>query len=139
MGRGRREPFATNRGDADTRSKIDKLRAQRLEDMAARQAAGTWGQFSVWEVTHGPTGEVFIQLWKGRTAPDLLKLPARRTPAKWAIEHQQLMDWLAKNKLVGFQLSLVGWDLSESEARRVQQTRIAEHRAEARMVANVAV
>lgn len=135
MARNRREAPAS-KDQANMRSKIDKLRTLRLEDVAARQAAGIWGEISVWDIKHQPTGDVFVQLWKGRSAPDLLKLPAKRVAAKWAIEHQQLAEWLMRHKLAGFEPVLVAWDLSEPEARRVQQARIAEHRAGGRGVAN---
>jgi hypothetical protein len=138
MAQSRRESVARNTGEAGVRSKIEKLRALRLEDMAARQAAGTWGEMSVWEVTHRPTGEILVQLWKGRTEPDLAKLPGKRTAAKWAAEQQQLVDWLMKHKRAGFELAMIAWDLSEAEARKTQQARIAEHRSGGRAVANLA-
>jgi hypothetical protein len=138
MAQNRRESLARNTGEAGVRSKIEKLRALRLENTAARQAAGIWGEMSVWEVTHRPSGEIFVHLSKGRAEPDLVKLPGKRMTAKWATEQQQIADWLVKHKLAGFELALVAWDLSEAEARRFQRARIAEHRSGGQNVVNPA-
>jgi hypothetical protein len=115
--------------EADERSKIDRLRALRLNDEAARQAAGTWGDMSVGEITHRPTEEVFVYSWKGREAPDLETLPSKRATVKRAAEQAQLVEWLLKHEMEGFEVTLLGWNLSEAEAARRQQTRLAEHRA----------
>ena len=59
---------------ADENAKIANLRDLRLARDAAQRAAGTWGDMSVGEITHEPSGEVFVLSWKGREAPDLLRL-----------------------------------------------------------------
>lgn len=120
------------------RSKIDKLRALRLNDEAARQAAGTWGEMSLGEITHQPTGEIFVYVWKGRALPELAKLPGKRTTVKRADEHTLLTEWLLKHKMVGFEVALLAWSLSEAEAARLQQVRLAEQNAAGLTVINTA-
>ena len=120
MARNSRSGRTATPAEIGDRSKIEKLRALRLSDEAARQAAGTWGEMSVGEITHRPTGEVFVYSWKGREAPDLEKLPGKRTTAKRADEHAQLTEWLLKHKLEGFEVTLLAWNLSEAEASKRQ-------------------
>lgn len=139
MARNRPKDLPATPHEAHIRGKIEKLRALRLEDITARQAAGTWGEMSVWEITHQPTGEIFIPLWKGRTAPELAGLPGKRTAAKWAAEHQLLTNWLLRHRLAGFEVAMIAWDLSEAEARRTQQARIAACQADGRIVTNLSV
>ena len=138
MARNSRSGRTTTPIEVSQRSKIDKLRALRLNDEAARQAAGTWGEMSVGEITHRPSGEVFVYSWKGREAPDLEKLPGKRTTVKRADEHTQLTEWLLKHKMVGFEITLLAWNLSEAEAARLQQARLAEHVAAGLPVVNAA-
>src|SRR6266850_1350728 len=138
MARNSRSGRTTTPIEVSQRSKIDKLRALRLNDEAARQAAGTWGEMSVGEITHRPSGEVFVYSWKGREAPDLEKLPGKRTTVKRADEHTQLTEWLLKHKMVGFEITLLAWNLSEAEAARLQQARLAEHVAVGLPVVNAA-
>lgn len=138
MARNSRSGRTTTPIEVSQRSKIDKLRALRLNDEAARQAAGTWGEMSVGEITHQPSGEIFVYSWKGREAPDLEKLPGKRTTVKRADEHTQLTEWLLKHKMVGFEITLLAWNLSEAEAARLQQARLAEHVAAGLPVVNAA-
>jgi len=138
MARNSRSGRTATPAEIGDRSKIEKLRALRLSDEAARQAAGTWGEMSVGEITHRPTGEVFVYSWKGREAPDLEKLPGKRTTAKRADEHAQLTEWLLKHKLEGFEVTLLAWNLSEAEASQRQQVRLAELRAAGVSVVNAA-
>ena len=126
MARNSRSGRTATPAEIGDRSKIEKLRALRLSDEAARQAAGTWGEMSVGEITHRPTGEVFVHIWKGREAPDLEKLPGKRTTAKRADEHAQLTEWLLKHKLEGFEVTVLAWNLSEAEASRRQQAQVAQ-------------
>ena len=129
MSRNSRSGRTTTPIEVSQRSKIDKLRALRLSDEAARQAAGTWGEMSLGEITHQPTGEVFVYVWKGRASPELEKLPGKRTTVKRADEHALLTEWLLKHKMVGFEITLLAWSLSEAEAARLQQARLAEQSA----------
>ena len=138
MARNSRSGRTTTPTEVGQRSKIEKLRALRLSDEAARQAAGTWGEMSVGEITHRPTGEVFVYTWKGREAPDLEKLPGKRTTVKRAGEHAQLTEWLLKHKMEGFEITLLAWNLSEAEAAKLQQARLAEQIAAGRVVVNAA-
>jgi hypothetical protein len=138
MARNSRSGRTTTPTEVGQRSKIEKLRALRLSDEAARQAAGTWGEMSVGEITHRPTGEVFVYTWKGREAPDLEKLPGKRTTVKRADEHAQLTEWLLKHKMEGFEVTLLAWNLSEAEAAKLQQARLAEQTAAGLSVVNAA-
>jgi hypothetical protein len=138
MARNSRSGRTTTPTEVGQRSKIEKLRALRLSDEAARQAAGTWGEMSVGEITHQPTGEVFVYSWKGREAPDLEKLPGKRTTVKRADEHAQLTEWLLKHKMEGFEITLLAWNLSEAEAARLQQARLAQQTAAGLAVINAA-
>jgi hypothetical protein len=136
MARNSRSGRTATPAEIGDRSKIEKLRALRLSDEAARQAAGTWGEMSVGEITHRPTGEVFVYSWKGRELPDLEKLPGKRTTAKRADEHARLTEWLLKHKLEGFEITMLAWNLSEAEASRQQQARIAQDSAAGLSVVN---
>lgn len=136
MARNSRTGRAATPTEAGERSKIDRLRSLRLSDEAARQAAGTWGEMSVGEITHRPTGEVFVYSWKGREAPDLGTLPGRRVTVKRAAEHAQLVEWLLKHEMEGFDVTLLAWSLSEAEAARRQQARLAERRTAGIAVVN---
>ncbi len=110
-------------------AKIAKLRELRLVDDAARRAAGTWGDMSVGEIAHEPTGEVFVLSWKGREMPDLVRIRRSRLPELSLVEHERLQAWLDRNDMPDFKPSLVGWSLSRVEAKRAKQARIAEHKA----------
>jgi hypothetical protein len=136
MARNARSGRTTTPGEAEGRNKIEKLRALRLSDEAARQAAGTWGDMSVGEIVHKPSGEIFVYSWKGRELPDLQKLLGKRTTVKRADEHAQLTEWLLKHKVEGFEIVLLAWNLSEAEAARRQQARLAERQATGSPIAN---
>ena len=138
MGRHQRQAKSAGAHEAEARGKIERLKALRLNDEAARQAAGIWGEMTVGEIAHAPSGEVFVYSWKGRQQPDLEKLPARRPTAKNAVEHGSLVAWLQEHKMAGFEFTLLGWNLSEIEAARMKQARIAEHRQAGRAIRNPA-
>jgi hypothetical protein len=130
-------PATTSRkSQADEEAKIARLRELRLADNAARQKAGTWGDVSVGEIVHEPTGEVFVHCWKGRAEPDLAKLYRKRAPDISIEEHDRLQQWVAGRKAEDFKQSLVGWYLSRAEANRVKRMRLEELRAAARDVVN---
>jgi hypothetical protein len=113
----------------DEKAKIAKLRELRLSDEAGRRQAGTWGEMSVGEIVHEPTGEVFVLSWKGSKEPDLLTLHRRRSSELTAAEHDRLKAWITHHRVPAFQRSLIGWNLSRAEAQRIKQTRIDEHKA----------
>lgn len=112
----------------DEKVKIAKLREQRLANDATRRVAGTWGDMSVGEIAHEPTGEVFVLSWKGRKTPDLTRLLRSRLPELSIAEHERLRAWLVHQRVPIFHTALVGWDLSRAEARRIKQARITEHK-----------
>lgn len=113
----------------DEKAKVAKLRDLRLADDASRREAGTWGEMSVGEIAHEPTGEVFVLYWKGQKEPDLAKLQRTRFPELSIAEHERLQAWLDHHRMPVFQRSVVGWSLSRAEAKRLKRTRIAEHKA----------
>ena len=81
----------TNRpSDNDDQKKLARLRDQRLAAQAVREAAGTWGEISVGEITHVPTGAVFVHCWKGRQEPDLTKIHETRGQDRSPDEHQRM-------------------------------------------------
>ena len=120
----------------DEKTKIAKLRDLRLAAVAARREAGTWGEMSVGEIAHEPTGEVFVLSWKGQKEPDLARLHRTRLPELSIAEHERLQAWLVHHRVPVFQRSLIGWSLSRAEAKRIKQARIAEHKASGSHVIN---
>jgi hypothetical protein len=120
----------------DENAKIAKLRDLRLARDSARRAAGTWGDMSVGEIAHQPTGEVFVLSWKGRKSPDLETAHRSRLPELSIAEQERLRDWLARHHRPDFKQSLIGWSLSRGEARRAKQARIDELRASGHDVIN---
>jgi hypothetical protein len=126
----------SRRAVEDEKAKTAKLRELRLADDAARRAAGTWGEMSVGEIAHEPTGEVFVLSWKGSKEPDLARLHRTRLPELSIAEHERLQAWLVDRRMPVFQRSLVGWNLSRAEAKRLKEMRIAEHRARGSRVVN---
>jgi hypothetical protein len=120
----------------DEKAKVAKLRDLRLADDAARREAGTWGEMSVGEIAHEPTGEVFVLSWKGSKEPDLAKLYRTRLPELSIAEHERLQAWLTHHRVPVFQRSLIGWSLSRAEAKRLKQARIAERKASGSQVIN---
>jgi hypothetical protein len=126
----------TRRAVDDEKTKTAKLRELRLADDAARRAAGTWGEMSVEEIAHEPTGEVFVLSWKGGKEPDLARLHRSRLPELSIAEHERLQAWLVHHRVPVFQRSLIGWNLSRIEAKRLKQARIAERKADGSRVVN---
>jgi hypothetical protein len=125
----------TRRAVEAEKAKMVRLRELRLADDAARREAGTWGDMSVGEIAHEPTGEVFVLSWKGSKEPDLARL--HRRPAELSVaEHERLQAWLVHHRMPVFQRSLLGWNLSRAEAKRVKQARIAERKAGGSRVVN---
>lgn len=118
------------------KAKTARLRQLRLADDTARREAGTWGDMSVGEITHEPSGEVFVIAWKGDKEPDLARLHRSRLPDLSLDEHARLQAWLVHHRVPIFQRSLIGWRLSRAEARRVKAERIAERKAGGSHVVN---
>jgi hypothetical protein len=84
-----------------------KLRELRLADEAARREAGVWGELSVYEIVHAPTGAVFVHYWKN-TGPNLGK-PTR--PAGLAApEFEAYRTWLRQHEGTNFRLAKVAWN-----------------------------
>jgi len=126
----------TRRAVEEEKAKTARLRELRLTDGAARRAAGTWGDMSVGEIAHEPTGEVFVLSWRGGKEPDLTRLHRSRLPDLSAAEHERLQAWLVHHRMPVFQRSLIGWNLSRAEATRVKEARIAELKAGGSLVVN---
>jgi hypothetical protein len=127
----------TNRpSDNDDQKKLARLRDQRLAAQAVREAAGTWGEISVGEITHVPTSAVFVHCWKGRQEPDLTKIHEARGQDRTPDEHQRMTVWLLQYRSKGFEHTLLGWNLSVAEANRMKLARIAELIASGRRVVN---
>jgi hypothetical protein len=121
---------------ASENAKIARLRDQRIAREAALREAGTWGEMSVGEIVHEPTGDVFVISWKGNKPPDLARLLRIRLPDLTLPEHERLQDWLSLYDEPEFRQSLIGWSLSRVEAKRAKEERIAQHRASGRRVVN---
>jgi hypothetical protein len=126
----------TRRALDDEKAKTARLRELRLADGAARREAGTWGDMSVGEITHEPTGEIFVLSWKGDKEPDLTRLHRTRPAELSVAEHERLQAWLVHHRMPVFQRSLVGWNLSRAEAKRLKEARIAERKAGGMRVVN---
>ena len=120
-----RTTSAARKATVDDRSA--KLRALRLAHEADRREAGAWGDLSVREVKHEPSGEVFVHYWKGKAAPKFQK-PAR-APGLTAAEHAAYCDWVSRHAADEFRQSAVAWNLSKAEALRIKQERLAAHAA----------
>jgi hypothetical protein len=114
---------AEKKGVVDNRAA--KLRELRLADEAARREAGCWGDLTVREVTHEPTGAVFVHYWKGGAGPVLHK-PAR-VPGLSAAEHAAYVAWVERYPAEDFSQAKIAWNVSKSEALRIKQERIARH------------
>ena len=119
-------------------AKTRKLRELREADEAARRARGIWGAYSVAEISHPNTKSVFVLRCRGRDAPDPAKEARTRSALVSAEDHQALIDWVARRPFAEFRARLVAWNLSDSEAKRIHRTRIAEARAGGTSVVNPA-
>lgn len=110
---------------AATEDKAAKLRALRLADEASKRDSGAWGEYAVREVTHRPTGAVFVHWWKGKAGPKFVKPP--RPPGLLAAEHQAYVAWLGAAPADQFSQRIVAWNLSKAEAERIKAERLAAH------------
>jgi hypothetical protein len=136
MGKSLYRPMPSRKAVVDEKAKIAKLRDLRLARDSARREAGTWGDVSVGEITHEPSGEVFVLSWKGEKSPDLETAHRSRLSELSIAEQERLRDWLARHHVPDFKQSLIGWSLSRGEARRAKQARIEELRASGHDVIN---
>lgn len=118
-------------------SKAEKLRALRLADEAARKAAGTWGEMTVGEIVHEATRSVFVQVWKGSSRPDPFRQGVRQVGVP-ANEWLAMTTWVKVRRADGFSQSVIAWDITAEEARKVSEARIAAHRNEGYTVINPA-
>jgi hypothetical protein len=107
-------------------TKAQKLRALRLENEAARKAAGTWGEMMVGEITHEATSAVFVQSWKGANRPDPFRERPARQPGIPASEWLAITGWIKLRRAIGFTQSVLARDISAEEARRIALARIEE-------------
>lgn len=126
----------SRKAEIDEKAKVAKLRELRLANDVARREAGTWGELSVREIAHGPTGEVFVFISRGRDELDLIKLSRMRAPDLSIAEHARLKEWLADRAPPDLVQTLIGWNLSRAEAARMKEVRIAEHKTDGRSVVN---
>lgn len=117
-------------------AKMARLREQRLASDAAKRAAGTFGDMSVIEIQHEQTGEVFVLSWKGAKAPELARLGRIRAPGLSFDEHERLQAWLLDQPEDFLKQTLIGWNLSAAEAKRLKDARIAERKAGGGRVVN---
>lgn len=129
MAKARYQPSPPRKAVVDEDMKMNKLRQLRLADDAARRAAGTFGDMSVIEIMHEPTGEVFVLSWKGAKPPELARLNRIRAPGLTLEEHERLQAWLNDLQLPVLKQSLIGWNMSAVEAKRAKQARIDERKA----------
>jgi hypothetical protein len=129
MAKARYQPSPPRKAIVDEDVKMAKLRQLRLADDAARQAAGTFGDMSVIEILHEPSGEVFVLSWKGSKLPDLARLNRIRAPGLTFDEHERLQAWLTDLQLPFVKQTLIGWNMSVVEATRAKQARIDERKA----------
>jgi hypothetical protein len=104
-----------------------KLRELRLAHEAAQREAGAWGDLTVREVVHEPTGAVFVHYWRAGASPKLKKSP--RAPGLSAPEHEAYCAWVGQHDPEEFRQSAVAWNLSKAEALRIKQERLAAHAA----------
>jgi len=136
MAKARYQPSPPRKAVVDEDAKMNKLRQLRLADDAARRAAGTFGDMSVIEILHEPTGEVFVLSWKGSKAPELARLNRIRAPGLTFEEHERLQAWLVDLQLPFLKQSLIGWNMSAAEAKRAKQARIDERKAAGLRIVN---
>ena len=118
--------------------KADRLRALRLEREAARREAGTWGEMTVGEILHQPSRSVFMQVWKGQRRPDPFEEGGARRAGASTAQWSAMLAWVEERNSPEFSQHIVAWDLSAAEARKVLETRIAEHQAAGYDVTNPA-
>lgn len=118
-----------------TESKTDRLRALRLADETARKSAGTWGEMTVGEIVHEPSRSVFVQVWKGPSRPDPFRQGGRQTGIA-ATEWMAITSWVKVRKVDDFSQSIIAWDITADEARRIAEERIAAHRRDGYTVVN---
>ena len=119
----------------ETETKAERLRALRLANEAARKTAGTWGEMAVGELMHEETRSVFVQVWKGPNRPDPFRLGVRQVGIP-ASEWLAITNWIKVRRSTGFSQSVIAWDLSAEEARKISEERIAAHRSEGYTVMN---
>ena len=110
-------------------AKTRKLKELREADEAQRRAQGTWGAYSVAEISHAESKSVFVLRCRGRDAPDLAKEAKSRSALVSPEDHQALVAWIAKRPFADFRSRLVAWNLSDAEAKRILKSRIEEARA----------
>jgi hypothetical protein len=130
--------MAKKPAESATETKTRKLRELREADEAKRRADGTWGTLSVAEIVHPASNAVFVLRTRGRDAPDPAKEVKTRSALVSGEDHKALVAWVGQRGIAEFQARLVGWNLSEQEAKRMWHARIEENRARGVTVVNAA-
>ncbi len=120
----------------DTTAKWEKLRQLRIAEETSRRASGTWGELMLGEVLHHDSGSVFVHTWKGSLRPDPVAGTTARAAGVSAADWPAFVAWKDSCGGEGFRSRVVGWNLSEDEAKRAKEALIASHRAAGREVAN---
>jgi hypothetical protein len=133
-----RLPPSPRKVAAEEDAKRAKLRQLRLADDAARRAAGTFGEISVIEILHATAGEVFVLFWKGSKPPELARLNRIRAPGMTIEEHERLQAWLEDSPMLDLKQTMVGWNMSATEAKRAKQARIDQRKAGGLRIVNEA-
>ena len=128
--------MAKKPAESATQTKTRKLRELREADEAKRRADGTWGTLSVAEIVHDGTNAAFVLRCRGREAPDPVKEVKTRSALVSGEDHKALIAWIGQRPLSECRSRLVGWSLSEEEAKRVWQTHINEARARGVTIVN---
>jgi len=139
MSRSSKLAAAHKSSDADEVRNMERLKALRLAREAASREAGTWGELSVGEIVHEPSGAVFVHHWRGRDMLPLGPMLTKRPVDLTIDEHRTVAEWLKRHRMTGFEQTLLGWDLSAEEAKRQREARLAALRAAGTTVINDAI
>jgi len=123
-------------GKIDGRANTERLRALRLAAEATRKEAGIFGDRTVGEILHPPTGTVYVHVWRGARRPDPLVAPSPQSAAVPASDWAALAAWAATDQLDTFLRRTVSVNLSSPEAVKVKAARISELRASSQKVVN---
>jgi hypothetical protein len=130
------QPAPLAKSATNENAKIARLRELRLANDAARREAGTFGDISLIEILHEPSGDVFVLYRKGGMVPDLARLQRSRTPGMSQAEHERLQAWLSQYEVPTLKQAHLGWNLSLVEAKRAKQARIDAQKTAGHRVVN---
>jgi hypothetical protein len=113
----------------------EELRRERLAHEETQKAAGLWGDMSVGLVKWN--NDVFVHCWKGKAAPDLYKLAAKRPSTMASAEYEALTAWLTAKSYAGFERTFIAWNVNAAEAARIRGEVIEKHRSDGRTIINL--